>query len=268
MAKEPDNLEVGWRWQSDTRRWAVPNWRWSITGWPRYVFRNRRKYTCCWLSRCAGWDRAARLRDMLQEFLQAHPQQSPDFASLLGILLDEQKQWAEGERSHREALALAPKSDSLHNNLGYNLLMQGKNEAAAGEFQEALKLNPHSQVARNNLGMALANKPDQAAVSWQSVGDPAAAHNNVAALLIQQGRYAEARKELDLALGYNRTYSAALNNLKLVSELDGKPASITAKPVQSRWGRLKTGLRKAFVYDDSEATIVTETNTPENRRGL
>jgi hypothetical protein len=74
---------------------------------------------------------------------------------------------------------------------------------------------------------------------------------------------------LDLALGYNRTYSAALNNLKLVSELDGKPASITVKPVQTRWGRLKTGLRKAFVYDDLEQPSSPETtSTPENRRGL
>jgi Flp pilus assembly protein TadD len=207
--------------------------------------------------------------NMLQEFLRAHPRQSADFPSLLGILLDEQKQWTEGEKAHREALALAPKSDSLHNNLGYNLLMQGKNDAAAAEFQEALKLNPRSQVARNNLGMAVANKPDQTTVSWQSAGDPAAAHNNRAALLIQQGQYAEARKELDIALGYNRNFPAALNNLKLVSELDGKPASITAKPVQSRWGRLKTGLRKAFIYDDEIGQpSPSETSTPENRRGL
>jgi Flp pilus assembly protein TadD len=207
---------------------------------------------------------------MLREFLQAHPQTSPDFASLLAIVLDEQKQWADGEKAHRDALALNPKSDSLHNNLGYNLLMQGKNSDAAAEFQEALKINPRSVVARNNLGMALANKPDQAAVNWPSVGDPAAAHNNRAAMLIQQGRYPEARKELDLALGYNRSYSAALENLRLVSELDGNPAVITAKPVQGRWAKVKTGLRKAFVSDDSEQVTATETktNTPENRRGL
>jgi hypothetical protein len=54
----------------------------------------------------------------------------------------------------------------------------------------------------------------------------------------------------------------------LVSELDGKPASITAKPVQTRWGRLKTGLRKAFVDDDSEQPSSAVTATPENRRGL
>jgi len=270
MAKEPDNLEVrlalAKRYQAvGSPELALEHYRLAAVRFPENA--EVHLLLAKSLRRAGSREEATH---MLQEFLAAHPQPTPDFASLLGILLDEQKQWAEGEHAHREALAMAPKSDSLHNNLGYNLLMQWKNDAAAGEFQEALKLNPHSQVARNNLGMALANKPDQAAVAWQSVGDPAAAHNNMAALLIQQGRYAEARKELDLSLGYNRTYSAALNNLKLVSELDGKPAIITAKPVQTRWGRLKTGLRKAFVYDDLEQPSSPETTatTPENRRGL
>src|SRR5262249_7173702 len=103
----------------------------------------------------------------LQAWIHAHPQHPADLSSMLGILLDEQKQWPEGEKAHREALALSPKSASLHNNLGYNLLMQGKDEAAAAEFQEALKLNPASQVARNNLAMALANKPDRVAAGKQ-----------------------------------------------------------------------------------------------------
>jgi Flp pilus assembly protein TadD len=268
MVKEPDNLEVrlalARRYQAmGSTELALEHYRLAAVRFPEHP--EVHLLLAKTLRRVGSVGEAT---NMLQEFVQAHPQQSPDFASLLGILLDDQKQWADGEKSHREALALAPKSDSLHNNLGYNLLMQGKNDAAAGEFQEALKLNPRSQVARNNLGMALANRPDQTDVSWQSVGDPAAAHNNRAALLIQQGRYAEARKELDIALGYNRTYPAALNNLKLVSELDGKPASITAKPAQTRWGRLKTGLRKAFVYDDAPQGAPSETSTPENRRGL
>jgi Flp pilus assembly protein TadD len=268
MAKEPDNLEVrlalAKRYQAvGSSELALEHYRLAAVRFPESA--EVHLLLAKSLRRVGSRGEAT---NMLQEFLLAHPQKSPDFVSLLAILLDEQKQWADGERAHREALALSAKSDSLHNNLGYNLLMQGKNEAAAAEFQEALKLNSHSQVARNNLGMALANKPDQAGVTWQAVGDPAAAHNNMAALRIQQGRYDEARKELDLALGYNRTYSAALNNLRLVSELDGKPASITAKPVQSRWGRLKTGLRKAFIYDEIEQPSSPETTTPENRRGL
>ena len=268
MAEQPDSLEV---------RMALAR-RYEALGSPELALEHYRLAAARWpdsaelhlllgksLRRAGARGEA---EHVLREFLRAHPQSSPEFASLLGIVLDEQKQWAEGERAHRDALALNPKSDSLHNNLGYNLLMQGKNNDAAAEFRDALKINPQSVVARNNLGMALANTPDQAAVNWPSVGDPAAAHNNMAAVLIQQGRYEEARKELDLALGYNRSYSAALNNLRLVSELDGKPATIAAKPVQGRWAKVKTGLRRAFISDDAGPQPPAETNTPENRRGL
>ncbi len=267
MAKDPDNLEV---------RLALAK-RYAALGSPELALEHYRLAAVRFadngpvhlllakaLRRAGARSEASH---MLETFLAAHPQQSPEYASELGILLDEQKQWADGEKMHREALALAPKTDYLHNNLGYNLLMQGKNDAAATEFRAALQVNPQSAVARNNLAMALARSTDQTAVNWQSVGDPAAAHNNMAALLIQQGRYADARKELDLALGYNKSYSAALNNLRLVSELDGKPASIPAKSPQTRWDRVKSGLHKAFVNDQGQHGS-TEPNAPENRRGL
>ena len=181
----------------------------------------------------------------LAAFLAAHPQQSAMYDSWLGILRDELGQWTEGEKSHRAALALGPESDYLHNNLGYNLLMQKRPSEAAFEFKQALKLKPGSEVARNNLGMALLDAPHEALLHWQSISDPATAHSNMAALLIEQGKYAEARRELDLALGYNRANAAALSNLKLVSELDGKPAVIPIKPLRTKWGRFRSAVLKA-----------------------
>ena len=180
----------------------------------------------------------------LAAFLEHHPQQSPAYDSWLGILRDELGEWKDGETSHRAALALNPNDDSLHNNLGYNLLMQKRSSEAAFEFREALKLKPGSETARNNLGMALASTPGDALLHWQSISDPATAHSNMAALLIEQGRYPEARKELDLALGYNKSHAAALSNLKLVSELDGKPAVIPMKPVRTRWGKFRSAVLK------------------------
>jgi Flp pilus assembly protein TadD len=180
----------------------------------------------------------------LGAFLAAHPQKSPDYESWLGIMRDELGDWAEGEKAHRSALALNGNLDSLHNNLGYNLLMQSRPQEAAQEFREALKLRPDSEVARNNLGMALAATPQDAVLHWQSVSDPATAHSNMAALLIKQKRYAEARRELDLALGYNKNHAAALNNLRLVSELDGKPAVIPLKPAQTKWGKFRSKVAK------------------------
>jgi tetratricopeptide (TPR) repeat protein len=180
----------------------------------------------------------------LAAFLVNHPQQSPAYDSWLGILRDELGQWSEGEKSHRAALALGADLDYLHNNLGYNLLMQKRPAEAAFEFKQALKLKPDSEVARNNLGMALVETPGEALLHWQSISDPATAHSNMAALLIEQGRYAEARQELDLALGYNKANAAALSNLKLVSERDGKPAVIPIKPVRNKWGKFRSAVLK------------------------
>jgi Flp pilus assembly protein TadD len=197
-----------------------------------------------------GLNRRAEALVELQAFLSAHPQKSADFDSWMGILRDESGQWAEGEPWHRRALELASAQDSLHNNLGYNLLMQGKSEEAAGEFRQALKLNPQSQVARNNLGLALAGQnaiPD-AVASFQSAADAATAHNNLAALWMEKGNYPAARKELELALHYNGNFPAALKNLELLSRLDGNPASFTPGPVETTsWERWKTGFKKLFV---------------------
>ncbi|HWC95901.1 MAG TPA: tetratricopeptide repeat protein [Candidatus Sulfopaludibacter sp.] len=185
----------------------------------------------------------------LNDFLAAHPQTTPAYSSWIGILNDETGQWTSGEPAHRKALDLAPAQDYLHNNLGYNLLMQKKPDAAAAEFREALRLNPSSEVARNNLGLALAdqNSNQQAVASWQLSSDPASAHNNLAAVLIQKGNYPEARKELQIALGYNRAHPAALKNLELVSRLDGSAATMPSASMKTGWERWKAGFLRLFV---------------------
>jgi len=193
----------------------------------------------------------------LNSFLQTHPQTAPSYASWIGILYDESGQWTSGEPEHRKALQLAPGQDYLHNNLGYNLLMQKKAAEAAAEFREALRLNPASDVARNNLGIALAdqNANQQAVASWQSASDPASAHNNLAAVLMQKGNYPEARKELEIALGYNRAHPAALRNLELVSRLDGSSATMPSSQTKTSWERWKAGFVRLFVgpLDESKA---------------
>lgn len=198
----------------------------------------------------AGQKQSAEAAEGLAAFLGVHPAQTPEYYSWLGIFRDNSSQWAEGEKAHREAIRLARAADKdkdyLHNNLGWCLLKQGHGGEAAEEFRTALKLNPGSQVARDNLGMAVAENPREAILNWQSVGEPAAAHSNMAALLIEQGKYAEARAEIAQALSYNRFYPAALTNLKLLSDLDGKPAMIELKPAPSLWSRWKTTVHHWF----------------------
>jgi tetratricopeptide (TPR) repeat protein len=204
---------------------------------------------------------ARALRDMglrpeaargLEAFLSAYPQTAPKYAAWLGILRDEMGQWPQGESAHRAALAVAPETAWLRNNLGYNLLMQGRHEEASAQFREALRLDPASVVARNNLGLAVASKPGEAVLHWQSVSDPATAHSNLAALLIEQGKYEQARQEIKAALDYNGNHPAALKNLRLVAQLDGKPATLDVKRTESRWSRFGSALRKAILGNTGE----------------
>ncbi|MCX6622510.1 MAG: tetratricopeptide repeat protein [Acidobacteria bacterium] len=167
----------------------------------------------------------------LELFAKGHPASTSRVESWIGILRDELGHFELAEKAHREALRKAPRQDLLHNNLGYNLLLQGKKDAAAAEFRQALALNRHSQVAANNLATALAatSGEPEAAKRLESTLDRATAHNNLAAILLEQGRYPEARQELARALKHNRNHTAALRNLALLAELDGKPAALPAR---------------------------------------
>ena len=179
----------------------------------------------------------------LEEFAAHH--ETVEVWAWIGLLRDESGAWAGGEQAHRHAITLQADRDDLHNNLGYCLLREGKKEEAAQEFRTALRLNPGSVIARNNLGLALAGHPDEAVLNWQSVADAATAHNNMAVALIEAGKYAEARKEIEIALSYNRQNPAALSNLRLVSQLDGKPAVVAPRSeAPARVSRLAAAWRR------------------------
>lgn len=171
---------------------------------------------------------------LLDRFLSKHPAQTSDLPAWLGILRDETGDYARGESAHRAAVALSPSNAKLHNNLGYNLLIQGKRPEAVEALRRALALDPHMETASNNLGRALMSEagPQQrreAIAQWKSAANAATAHNNAAAILIEQGDYAEARRELEAALREHRNFLPALKNLELVSQLDAKPAAVLTR---------------------------------------
>jgi tetratricopeptide (TPR) repeat protein len=191
--------------------------------------------------------RAAEGAKVLSAFTAHRPEAGVSAWAWLGLLNDETEDWKSGEAAYRKALALAPQRDDLHNNLGYCLLRENRKKEAAEELRVALKINPHSVVASNNLAAALDDSSRVEAVErLQSVADPATAHSNMAAVLIEAGQYAEARKELEIALSYNRRNPAALTNLALVSQRDGKPAEVPAMaelraksaPRKGPWARM------------------------------
>jgi hypothetical protein len=92
--------------------------------------------------------------------------------------------------------------------------------------------------------LAKSGQAEEAILQWSSILGPAAAHNNLAAVWIEKGDLPAARKEIQIALDYDRHNPAAMQNLQLMSELDGKPASFTMSSKDSRrtaatgWGRI------------------------------
>lgn len=192
----------------------------------------------------------------------------PLLLSWLGITLDEAGRLPEGEKAHRQALALNPDDDALHNNLGFNLFSQQRFPEAARSFEQALRLNRRSETARANLARLMAIRPDApdatgAVAHWTSSLGAAAAHNNLAASLLEQGQYQKAREEIAVALRYKADYWPALKNLSLASELDGRPAQISAGDHPTRWQRFISSLKRAF----SNPAAVSPEHAPRRSSG-
>ena len=176
---------------------------------------------------------------VLVRFCDSPAGASSRILSELAILEDEMSSLSAGEHYHRLALAAAlveeaPGQDALHSNLGYNLIAQKRFGESEEQLRAALQLNPRSEMARNNLAFALSSAPaataaqvKEAILQWQSLSGPAAAHNNLAAVYLEQSRYPEARRELERALSYDNSHGAVLKNLESLAVLDGKAAPVT-----------------------------------------
>jgi Flp pilus assembly protein TadD len=198
----------------------------------------------------------AEARASLEGFLAAHASAGADLWSVLGIVQDDAGDYTAGERSHRTAAKLRDGSSPFHNNLGYNLLLQNRKTEAAAEFRRALEIDPSSAIARNNLGIALAGQPAEAVNQLRSVSDPATAHSNLAAVLMEQGDYEAARRELELALGYRKDHPAALHNLQLIAEAQGGGMTLPNGHNDSSWRRFVRTLGNVFLGADTLAKPV------------
>lgn len=191
-----------------------------------------------------GLDMPGEAARLLDTFLGSRDGAPAELHAWAGILHDESGELAVGETEHRKAIELAPEPrEYLHNNLGYNLMLQGRSVDAQREFRRALEIAPRSEIARNNLAESL-GESKEALTHWQSVLGPSAAHNNLAAVLIEKGQYQEARKEINIALGYKPDNAAALHNLALVSQLDGQPAILPMnRATSSAWRKLAAAIK-------------------------
>ena len=117
---------------------------------------------------------------------------------VLGVVLDQEKKFAEADAVYRRAVAASPKSASLLNNFGNHLLAMGKLAEARKVFLEVLALNPGQTNANVQLAtIALRQKSPAEALRYlnklpaQAQQSPAVA-SLMGVALSATGQYKEA----------------------------------------------------------------------------
>jgi tetratricopeptide (TPR) repeat protein len=160
-------------------------------------------------------------RDQLPLLRKAQARHPNDFwlNFELGVWLNEAKQWDEAIGHHRAALALRPRADAVHNNLGSALAHKGQLDDAIGHYEEALRINPKFAAAHTNLGNALCDKgrPDEGISHHQEAlrlsPKYAIAHTNLATALAGKGQLDQAISHYKQALDLDPKYARAHYNL-------------------------------------------------------
>ena len=118
-----------------------------------------------------AWDLVARDKRpeamaLLRDEVGKHPQNA-DARLLLGSLLSESGEAAEGISHLREGLRLRPRSAMAHNALGEALSDIGNFQEAREEFERAVALDPKLAPARENLGLMRLQGGDLAGAAQQ-----------------------------------------------------------------------------------------------------
>lgn len=104
--------------------------------------------------------------DLLRPALRVNPK-DPGTLGLMAIVLDAQKRFADAERYYTQALALAPQSAALRNNLGNHYLSSGATQRARAEFLKVVAVDPHHVNANLQLAqMCVAAKQGTAALRY------------------------------------------------------------------------------------------------------
>jgi tetratricopeptide (TPR) repeat protein/Tol biopolymer transport system component len=130
-----------------------------------------------------------------RESLAIEPQ--PAIYSDLGFVLERQGLTDEAAEMYRKALELNPESATAHYNLGGSLVRRGEHAAAERHFRAALEQKP-SAPAYDGLGFVLwkQGRVDEAIAALHAAiaADPKhpAAYDHLGTILLEQGRFHEA----------------------------------------------------------------------------
>jgi tetratricopeptide (TPR) repeat protein len=150
--------------------------------------------------------------------------------------LQKSGQIEESIAEYRKVLEINPNEALAHNNLSMVLLLAGRPQDAAAEFQKATEINlrraieiePDHAPSYNELGMLLmrTGRVDEAVAQFRKVTelkpDFAPAHCNLGGALAKKGKFDGAVGELNKALALDPAYAPTYYNQGLVFSMRGE----------------------------------------------
>jgi tetratricopeptide (TPR) repeat protein len=154
--------------------------------------------------------RNAEAEEKYREALKAAPD---DLSALVGLarLYDRDGRGPKAIEVYEQARRAHPSSSLVCNDLGLCYLRQKQREASIQAFRAAVELQPDNAKYRNNLAAALVDdgRDEEALRELSAVNTPAIAHFNLAYLLQERGRTADAVQHLQQAVRLDAGLTAA-----------------------------------------------------------
>jgi protein O-GlcNAc transferase len=167
----------------------------------------------------------------LRAALAANPLSAETHAAL-GILLDASRRGGEADKHHRRAVELEANNAGYQNNLGFSLLLRGKQHDAVEVLKRAASLSPTTPRIRTNLGFAYAAIGDfrRAAREFELGGPPAEARNNLGYAYEKRGDLHNAYEQYIAAVRTDPACARARGNLDELARRLGKQLPDDLKP--------------------------------------
>ncbi|WP_295438850.1 tetratricopeptide repeat protein [uncultured Thiodictyon sp.] len=146
----------------------------------------------------------------------------------LGIIADLEHDYANAQHHYGQALAGAPGSASLLNNLGYSRYLAGNAKGAIAAFREALLADPNYPLAWRNLALVYTREGryTDAVDALAKVQDLPKAYNDVGYLAMIGGKLDNAEGLFDEAKRLSADfYTLADTNQRRVAIMQGRAAA-------------------------------------------
>ncbi|MGW8300925.1 MAG: tetratricopeptide repeat protein, partial [Desulfobacterales bacterium] len=138
--------------------------------------------------------------------------------------------WKNSIRLFEHALEVTDENYVIHNNLGFELSLQGQKDKALEHYSAALSINPNFELAYINYGSTLfaQGKREESFAYYQALlkvrPGYAGVHYNFGVLLLKTGRIDEAVVHFHEALRIKPEYAEAYNSLGAAMVAKGKLA--------------------------------------------